>query len=119
MCCAAVATVYPSFMFHDFVEMFDSDKAAHRLHAEIHKLIDRWLGDVERRLENRKWIACDDFTVADIMMAGALRTIRKTDLMEPFPRLKLYYERCVARPAWQRTLALSAERIGMSVDDIR
>ncbi len=118
-CCAAVATVYPSFLFHDLAEMFDSDKAAPKLHAEIRKLIGRWLGDVERRLENRTWIACDDFTVADIMMAGALRTIRKTDLMEPFPRLKSYYERCTARPAWQRTLALSAERIGMRVDDIR
>ncbi len=118
-CCAAVATVYPSFMLNDFAEMFDSDKAAPKLHAEVGKLIGRWLGDVERRLEDRTWIACDDFTVADIMMAGTLRMIRKTDLMEPFPRLKSYYERCLARPAWQRTLALSAERLGMSVDDIR
>jgi len=39
--------------------------------------------------------------------------------MEPFPRLKGYYERCFARPAWQRTLSLSAERLGMKVDDIR
>jgi len=51
-------------MFHDFVEMFDGDKAAPKLHAEIRKLIGRWLGDVERRLENRTWIACDDFTDA-------------------------------------------------------
>jgi glutathione S-transferase len=29
--------------------------------------------------------------VADIMMAGVLRNIRKTDLMEPFPRLKAYF----------------------------
>ena len=49
----------------------------------------------------------------------SLRSIRKTDLMEPFPRGKAYYERCRARPAWQRTLALYAERLGVSVDDIR
>jgi glutathione S-transferase len=53
------------------------------------------------------------------MMACVLRGIRKTDLMEPFPRLKAYYERCQARPAWQRTLGLYAERLGVSVDDIR
>lgn len=53
------------------------------------------------------------------MMAGVLRTIRKTDRMGSFPRLKAYYERCFARPAWQRTLELSAERLGMNVDDIR
>ena len=53
------------------------------------------------------------------MMAGVLRTIRKTHLMEPFPKLKAYYERCFSRPAWQRTLGLSAERLGMKVEDIR
>jgi glutathione S-transferase len=83
------------------------------------KLAGRWLKDVERRLEDREWIACADFTVADIMMACVLRGIRKTDLMAPFPRIKAYYERCLARPAWQRTLGLYAERLGVSVDDIR
>jgi glutathione S-transferase len=85
----------------------------------LRKLAGRWLADLERRLEDREWIACADFTVADIMMACVLRGIRKTDLMEPFPRVKAYYGRCQARPAWQRTLALYAERIGVRVDDIR
>jgi glutathione S-transferase len=57
--------------------------------------------------------------VADIMMAGVLRGIRKTDMMEPFARVKAYYARCHARPAWQRTLGLYAARLGVSVDDIR
>jgi glutathione S-transferase len=39
--------------------------------------------------------------------------------MQPFPRLEDYFRRCQARPAWQRTLALSAERLGVSVDSIR
>ena len=53
------------------------------------------------------------------MMASVLRGIRKTDRMEPFPRVKAYYERCQDRSAWQRTLALYAERLGINVDDIR
>jgi glutathione S-transferase len=53
------------------------------------------------------------------MMAGVLRTIRKSALLEPFPKLKAYYSRCFARPAWQRTLALSAERLRVSVEQIR
>jgi glutathione S-transferase len=57
--------------------------------------------------------------VADIMMAGVLRGIRKTDLMEPFAKLKAYHARCLARPAWQRTLALYAERLGVAVEEIR
>ena len=118
-CFAAVSTVGTTLVCIDLIEMFDSGKAAHKLHAEVRKLAGRWLSDVERRLDGREWIACADFTVADIMMACVLRGIRKTDLMEPFPRVKAYCERCFARPAWQRTLALYAERVGVSVDDIR
>jgi glutathione S-transferase len=39
--------------------------------------------------------------------------------MTPFPRIKSYFERCHARPAWQRVLELAAERLEMSVDELR
>ena len=118
-CFAATSTVEPTLVCGDFIEIFDRDNAAHKLKAEVRTMAARWIGDVERRLEGRAWIACADFTAADIMMAGVLRSIRKTDLMAPFPALKAYYDRCQARPAWQRTLALYAERFGVRVDDIR
>jgi glutathione S-transferase len=118
-CFAAVGTVEPTLTCLDMLAIFDGGRAAPKLHEEVPKLAHRWLGGVERRLEGREWIACADFTAADIMMAGVLRTIRKTDLMDPFPRLEAYYERCQARPAWQRTLGLYAKRLGVSVDDIR
>ena len=118
-CFAAVGTVAPTLTCIDVLEIFDRENATHKVKAEVRNLAGRWLGDVERRLEDRAWIACADFTVADIMMAGVLRNIRKTDLMDPFPRTKAYYERCLARPAWQRTLRLYAERLGVSVDGIR
>ena len=116
-CFAAVGTVEPTLTCMDIIEIFD--RGNHKLKAEVRKLAGRWLGDLERRLDGRAWIACAEFTVADIMMAGVLRGIRKTDLMEPFPSIKAYYERCQARPAWQRTLDLYAERVGVSVNDIR
>jgi len=118
-CFAAVSTVEPTLVCRDVIEIFDRDKAAHKVSAEVQKLARRWLGDVEQRLEGREWIACAEFTVADLMMACVLRSIRKTDLMDPFPRLRSYYERCQARPAWQRTLALYAERLGVGIEDIR
>jgi glutathione S-transferase len=118
-CFAAVSTVAPTLMCLDVIEMFDRDKVAHKVTAEVRKLAGRWLADVERRLEGREWIACEEFTVADIMMASVLREIRKSDLMERYPRIKAYYARCLARPAWQRTLGLYAERVGVSVDEIR
>jgi glutathione S-transferase len=116
-CFAATSTVEPTLVSLDFIEIFD--RSNDTLKTKVRTIASRWLGDVERRLEDRAWIACADFTVADIMMAGVLRTIRKTDLMDPFPRTKAYFERCQARPAWQRTLGLYAERLGVNVDDIR
>ena len=118
-CFAASSTVEPSLTCIDLVDIFDSDKAADKVKEGARKIARRFLGDVERRLEEREWIACADFTVADIMMAGVLRTIRKTDLIDPFPRMKAYYERCFARPAWQRTLGLYAERLGVRIHEIR
>lgn len=118
-CFAAVGTVEPTLTCLDLLGIFDSAKAAPTLHAEVPKLAQRWLGGLERRLEGREWIACADFTVADLITAGVLRGIRKTDLLDPFPNLKAYYSRCFARPAWQRTLGLYAERLGVPVDDIR
>jgi glutathione S-transferase len=118
-CVAAVSTVAPTLMCLDFIQMFDATKTAPKLDTEVHKIANRWLGDIERRLQDREWIACDDFTVADIMLGCVLRDLRKNGMMEPYPRVKSYYERCRARPAWQRTLALYAERLGVSVDSIR
>ena len=116
-CFAAVSTVDPTFMALDMVEIFDKD--AHKFKSGMRELAGPWLSYVERRLEHREWIACDDFTVADIMMACVLRGVRKTDLLDPYPSIKAYYARCFARPAWQRTLALYPERLGVTVEQIR
>ena len=118
-CFAAVSTIAPTLQCVETIEIFDAQKTATHVLAETRKLVARWFGDLERRLEGREWIACPEFTVADIAMASVLRTIRQTDLMEPFPRIKAYYARCHARPAWQRTLALAAERLGRTVDQLR
>ena len=118
-CLAAVSTVASTLQCIDLVEIFDENKTATKVLEEARKLAARWFGHLERRLEDREWIACAEFTVADIAMASVLRTIRKTDLMQPFPRIKSYYERCHARPAWQRTLEQAAERLQMTVDELR
>ena len=118
-CFAATSTVEPTLVALDFIDIFDKDHAAGPVRAEVRKVAVRWLEGVEARLDGRDWIACADFTVADLMMACVLRSIRKTDLMDPFPRLKGYYARCFSRPAWQRTLALYAERLGVSIEEIR
>ena len=116
-CFAAVSTVGSTLACIDTIDIFD--RGAHQLRAEVSKLAGRWLGDVERHLADREWIAGTEFTVADIMMASELREIRKTELMAPLPRVRAYCERCLARPAFQRALALYAGRVGVSLDEIR
>ena len=118
-CFAAVASVEPTLQCRDVLEIFDGGRTAPHLHEEVRKLAHRWLGGVERRLDGRAWLATDEFTDADIMLTGVLRTIRKTDLMEPYPNIKSHYQRCTSREAWQRTLQLSAQRLGTSVEAIR
>lgn len=61
-------------------------------------------------------IATDAFGAADVMMAGMLR---KSEAMKPFPNIQSYYERCFTRPAWERTLGMYAERLGVTVEQIR
>jgi glutathione S-transferase len=118
-CFAATSTIGPTLMDLDLLEMCDPGKAAPQLHEMIHMVAGRWFTSLEHHLEGREWIATDEFTVADLMMAGVLRSLRRTNLMDAYPRMKAYYTRCLARPAWQRTLELYAERLGVTVDQIR
>ena len=108
-CFAAVSTVDPTFMCLD-QSLRTSVRIVAAVGSKMSIIAGRWLSGLERRLEGRTWIACDDVTVADIMMAGVLRVVRKTDLLAPFPRIQAYYARCFARPAWERTLGMYAER---------
>src|SRR5215475_4823771 len=61
-CFAAVATVEPTLTAIDLIDIFDRDDAAHRVKAEARKLAGRWLEHLERRLEDREWIASDELT---------------------------------------------------------
>jgi len=118
-CFAATTSVEPTLTAIDLLDIFDEKKAAGAVRGELVKLAHRWLSNLERRLDGREWIASADFTAADLMMACVLRTIRKSGLMDPYPKLKAYYTRCFARPAWERTLSLYAERLNVKVEDIR
>jgi glutathione S-transferase len=116
-CFAALNTVERPLLEIQLIDKFGGDGAEKR-RPEMVKEAGRWLDGLERRLEDREWIACTDFTVADILLVSVLREVRKTDLIDPYQRLKAYYTRAMARPAWQRTLSSYAERLGVTVADI-
>lgn len=68
------------------------------------KQLDGWLAD-------RQFIATDDFTVADILMAHVLDAGVREEMLSPHPNLLAYRKRCTERPAWKRTLKAYHERV--------
>lgn len=72
----------------------------------------RALGNLDRWMAGREFVATEAFTVADILMAHVLRSgIKDTSMIAPYPGLVAYRDRCFARPAWQRTFAAYGERV--------
>lgn len=116
-CVAAMATVAPAVSMTALFDagLMGADPAARSFLAGLSH---RWLAALERRLEGRAWILGQDFTIADIAMAGVLREARHGELMDAHPRVRGVFERAFARPAWRRTLALTAERMGVAVEAI-
>jgi glutathione S-transferase len=73
---------------------------------------DRVLTNLERWLVDRDFIATGDFTVADILMAHVLFSgIKDERLLAPYPGVAAYRDRCLARPAWRRTLETYYARV--------
>jgi glutathione S-transferase len=116
-CFAALTTVEPPvamILLIDLGGLPGSDEQR----AALVRWTQRVFAGLERRLDGRTWIAADGFTVADILLATVLRQVRRTDLLADYPRLRAFYDRALARPAWQRTLERYAARFGMTVAEI-
>ena len=74
--------------------------------------VHRVLANLERWLASRDFVATDAFTVADILMAHVLLSgIKDKALIAPYPGLARYRDRCLARPAWQRTIEAYGARV--------
>ena len=74
--------------------------------------VNRVLTNLERWLADRDFIATNEFTVADILMAHVLSSgIKDETLIAPYPGLVSYRDRCLARPAWKRTIDTYSARV--------
>jgi glutathione S-transferase len=56
------------------------------------KQLDGWL-------ENRQFVAIEDFTVADILMTHVLGGGTDQELLKPYANILAYLARCTGRPA--------------------
>lgn len=118
-CFAAITTVEKPLFEIQMIDGGMGGVGAVERREVLVKEAHRRLAGLENRLDGRQWIVGEDFTMADILLATVLRQVRHTDLIEQYPRLKAYYTKAMARPAWQRTLTSCAERQSAEVKDIR
>lgn len=69
------------------------------------------LGLLEKALGEKDYLE-GRFTVGDLMMADVLRILGHTKILDEYPALKAYRQRCEARPAFER--AMKAQMEGFS-----
>jgi GST-like protein len=93
--------------FHKFAGKDIADKRPLERYAAESK---RLLGVLEGRLDGRRWIMDDEYTIADISLIGWVRNLigfygaRELVAFDTLRHVPAWLERCLARPAVQRGL---------------
>ena len=62
-------------------------------------------------LENREFVATEEFTVADILITHVLGGGTDQNLLKPYANILAYRARCMERQAWKRTIEAYCERV--------
>ncbi len=71
----------------------------------------RLYGVVERRLKESKFLACDEYTIADMACMPWMRAPERQGVdIDEYPRVKRWRDGLLARPAVQRALQVLADR---------
>ncbi len=82
----------------------------------------RIYGVIDRRLKESKYIACDEYTLADMAIVPWLRVPERQGVnVDEYPRLKKWRDAILARPAVQRGVKVLADlrRAGPHTDKER
>ena len=74
----------------------------------IEKLVHDRLDLLEKALGGKDYLE-GTFTVGDLMMTDVLRILDHTTIVEAYPQLSAYKQRCHARPAFQRAMQAQME----------
>jgi glutathione S-transferase len=102
---AGLNSVEPSCMRYFAYAVFNADKEwSEGAKESVVPLLKQKLKRVTDALGDRDWLA-GEFSIADIMMATVLNSLKETGFVAEFPSLAAYHARAIARPAYQRALA--------------
>jgi glutathione S-transferase len=99
---AAVNTMEPPILDLATANLLESDKPWHaqRLPLIQARIRDR-LRPLSDRLGDADWLE-GDFSAGDLMMAGVLRRLKRSGMLDEYPKIAAYVARAEARPAFQR-----------------
>ena len=82
------------------------------------KEANRLYGVIDRRLAESRFIACDEYTIADMAIMPWLRSYKNQGVeMDEYAHVKRWFDGIAARPAVQRGLAVLADRRKPLMDD--
>ena len=68
---------------------------------------DLMIETLEKGIADRQWILGDGFSAADVMLGSSVVFMRMFGMLPDSEVLSGYAERCLARPAYQRALAMN------------
>lgn len=76
-------------------------------------ILERFFPQIDQMLKDQAFITGADFTIADIVLTGVLRELRKTEVLGKYTHLEGYRQRCEERPAFVKVLNEYEDRLGI------
>src|SRR5262245_52553580 len=106
---AALNSIEPPVLTAWFVNLYGGKGT--KPSEALYGWADLRLGQLDGWLAGRRFVATDDFTVADILMTHVLGGGTDPALLAPYANIRDYRARCADRPAWKKALDAYCERV--------
>jgi len=101
---SALNTIEPAVQELGSIIFFHKDAAwAKERRPQVEEFLRLRLGQLANALGDKDYLE-GRFTVGDLIMSDVLRIIDSTGIVDGFPKLRAYRDRCQARPAFQRAM---------------
>lgn len=101
---SALNSIEPVVQELGSIVFFHKDEAwTKERRPQVEQFLRLRLGQLADALGDKDYLE-GEFTVGDLMMSDVLRIIDSTGIINEFPNLKAYKQRCEARPAFKRAM---------------
>jgi glutathione S-transferase len=104
---AAINSIEPLLSNVSLMDLFieADDRVKAQVRPQLLRFAEDRLQQLATALGRADWLVGDSFTIADLMTSSVLKVVHHTDLLERFPALQAYRDRCFARPAYRKAIA--------------